>query len=135
MPARCRSITEGGGLLMITQGLRAYNPEQLVELLGDSNEAINEVLKIASDVLPRAAKRLCEGGLSTKEGRSVAHQLKGAALTAGAEELAHLAAELEFELNGDWTPRARTLVTSLPPAVRRFIASVAAYLHDHPVQA
>jgi|SRR5579863_2718064 len=113
---------------MISQASRAFNPERLSGLLGGKSEDTAQVLKIACDTLPRIARRLCDSSLTAKDGRSLAHQLKGASLSAGAEELAGIAAELERELEGEWTRQARALVASMQSASRRFLAASTAYL-------
>jgi HPt (histidine-containing phosphotransfer) domain-containing protein len=113
---------------MIMQASRAFNPDRLNGLLGGKPEDTADVLKIACDTLPRIARRLCESGLSATDARSLAHQLKGASLSAGAEELAGIAAALEEELEGPWTRQARVLVGSMQLASRRFLAASTAYL-------
>ena len=114
---------------MVSQGVQSFNPEQLQQLLGNDKKAIVDVLHIACDTLPRAAARLTERDISHADARSVAHQLKGASRTAGADELAVIASALEEELEADWTPKARALAASLPAATRRFVAATTAYLH------
>lgn len=111
-----------------------FNPAQLQQLLGGDGNAIKDVIHIACETLPRAATRLASTNMPAAEARSIAHQLKGASRTSGADELAAFAATLEEELRSGWTPKARTLAATLPGAARRFLAATTAYLHAERVR-
>ena len=119
-------VPKGVGMSNTVVQPRVYDASRLRQLVGDDPKAISQILKIACEMLPRVAHRLGERDLTALEARHIAHQLKGASLSAGADEVADLATALEAELASDWTGRARALALAMPAAARRFIAASAA---------
>lgn len=115
---------------MISQDAQPFNPDRLKQLLGDDAKAIVDVIRIACETLPPAAGKVIDKNLSCGEARSIAHQIKGASRTAGADELAAIAESLEQELTTEWTPKSRSIAASLPAAARRFLAATATYLRS-----